>query len=158
VFLVLTHDRRRMLLFNVTTNPTAEWTAEQVVAASPWADPPKNLFRDRDGAYGAWFQKRVTGLGMKEVLIAAQSPWQNPFGRLIGSLRRECLDHTIVLGKRYLRRVLRDYFAYDHRWQTQQSLEMDSPEGRVTHLADRGQVIEIASVGRLHHHCERVAA
>jgi transposase InsO family protein len=130
-----------------------------VVEAFPWADPPKYLLRDRDGIYGMAFRKRVTGLGMDEVLIAPQSPWQNPYvERLIGSIRRECLDHTIVLGERHLRRILKDYFAYYHRWRTHQSLEMDSPEGRQTEPVDRGRVVEIDEVGGLHHHYERVAA
>jgi len=139
VFLILAHERRRVLHFNVTAYPTAEWAAQQIVEAFPWMDPPKYLLRDRDGAYGAWFRKRVSGLGMEEVLIAPQSPWQNPFvERLIGSIRRECLDHTIVPGERHLKRVLTDYFRYYHRWRTHQSLGMDSSEGRVTHPADRG--------------------
>jgi putative transposase len=144
VFLVLAHERRRVLHFNVTANPTDEWASRQIVEAFPWTDPPRYLLRDRDGAYGAWFRRRVAGLGMQEVLIAPQSPWQNPFvEKLIGSIRRECLDHTIVLGERQLRRILKDYFAYYHRWRTHQSLEMDSPDGRQTDFVDRGRVVEI---------------
>jgi len=159
VFLILAHERRRVLHFNVTAYPTAEWTAQQIVEAFPWTDPSKYLLRDRDGVYGAWFRKRVTGLGMKEVLIAPQSPWQNPFvERLIGSIRRECLDHTIVLGERHLKRVLTDYFRYYHRWRTHQSLEMDSPEGRAACPAEQGRVIEVAEIGGLHHHYVRIAA
>jgi len=159
VFLILAHERRRVLHFNVTAYPTAEWAAQQIVEAFPWTDPPRYLLRDRDGIYGMEFQTRVTGLGMEEVLIAAQSPWQNPFvERLIGSIRRECLDHTIVLGERHLRRILTDYFRYYHRWRTHQSLEMDSPEGRETHRIDRARVVEVSEVGGLHHHYERAAA
>jgi transposase InsO family protein len=159
VFLVLAHERRRLLHFNVTANPTAEWTAQQIVEAFPWRDPPKYLLRDRDGVYGTTFRTRVTGLGFEEVVIAAQSPWQNPYvERLIGSIRRECLDHTIVLGERHLKRILADYFAYYHRWRTHQSLGMDSPEGRAIHPVDRGLVVEIDEVGGLHHHYERAAA
>jgi len=85
--------------------------------------------------------------------------WSNPYiERLIGSVRRECLDHTIVLGERHLKRILADYFAYYHRWRTHQALEMDSPEGRETHSIDRGRVAEVAEVGGLHHHYERIAA
>lgn len=159
VFLVLAHHRRRVLHFNVTANPTAAWTAQQIVEAFPWIDPPKYLLRDRDGVYGATFRRRVTSLGMKEVLIAPQSPWQNPYvERLIGSIRRECLDHTIVLGERHLRRILSDYLAYYDRWRTHQSLEMDCPQHRAVHSAGRGHVVEIAEVGGLHHHYERAAA
>ena len=159
VFLVLAHERRRVLHFNVTAYPTAEWTAQQVVEAFPWADPPKYLLRDRDGIYGTRFRKRVEGLGFEEVVIATQSPWQSPFvERLIGSIRRECLDHTIVLGERHLKRILADYFAYYHRWRTHQSLEMDSPDPREVHPIDRGRVVEVSEVGGLHHHYERTAA
>ena len=159
VFLVLAHERRRVLHFNVTACPTAEWTAQQIVEASPWTDPPKYLLRDRDGACGTAFRKRVDGLGVKGVLIAPQSPRQDPYvERLIGSIRRECLDHIIVLGERHLRRILTHYFRYYHRWRTHQSLEMDSPEGRETSPLGRGRVVEIAEVCGLHHHYERAAA
>jgi putative transposase len=101
VFLVLAHERRRVLHFNVTANPTAEWAGQQIVEAFPWDETPKYLLRDRDKIYGARFRRRVGSLGVEEVLIAPRSPWQNPFvERLVGSIRRECLDHTIVLGER----------------------------------------------------------
>jgi transposase InsO family protein len=109
--------------------------------------------------YGARFRQRVAGLGFHEVAITAQSPWQNPYvERLIGSLRRECLDHTIVLSERHLKRILADYFAYYHRWRTHQALEMESPEGREVHSIDRGYVVETDDLGGLHHHYERIAA
>jgi len=159
VFLVFAHERRRVLHFNVTANPTAAWTGQQILEAFPWVDPPKYLLRDRDGIYAHEFSRRVRSLGCEEILIAPRSPWQNPFvERLVGSIRRECLDHTIVLGERHLRRILTDYFEYYHRWRTHQSLEMDSPIGRQTHGIAQGRVIEIAEVGELHHHYERVAA
>jgi hypothetical protein len=94
VFLVLAHDRRRVLHFNVTANPTAEWTARQITAAFPWDTAPRYLIRDRDGVYGDRFRGRVTAMGINEVRIAPRSPWQSPYvERLIGSIRRECLDH-----------------------------------------------------------------
>jgi transposase InsO family protein len=159
VFLVLAHERRRVLHFNVTTNPTAEWTAQQIVEAFPNATPPKYLLRDRDRIYGEAFRKRARGMGFEEALIAARSPWQNPYvERLIGSVRRECLDHVIVFNERHLMRVLRDYFRYYHRWRTHQALEMDCPGPRVVHAADRGRVVEHEELGGLHHHYERVAA
>jgi hypothetical protein len=115
VFLLLAHERRRVLHFNVTANPTARWTAQQMVEAFPWEDPPKYLLRDRDKIYGESFRARVTGMGFEEVLIAARSPWQNPFvERLIGSIRRECLDHVIVVNERHLKRILAAYFCYYH--------------------------------------------
>ncbi len=159
VFLILAHQRRRVLHFNVTANPTAEWTAQQIIEAFPWDEAPLFLLRDRDGIYGEYFCRRVKNMGIEEVVTAARSPWQNPFvERLIGSIRRECLDHTIVLGERHLKRILADYFAYYHRWRTHQSLEMDCPESRAVHAADRGLVVEVDEVGGLHHHYERTAA
>ena len=159
VFLVLAHHRRRVLHFNVTANPTARWTAQQVVEALPWMDPPKYLLRDRDKIYGEAFQSRVTGMGFEEVLTAARSPWQNPFvERLIVSIRRECLDHVIVFNEMHLRRILRSYFHYYHEWRVHQSLVMDCPETREVHPLDCGRVVEIPEIGGLHHHYERVAA
>ncbi|MBM3318784.1 MAG: transposase [Candidatus Eisenbacteria bacterium] len=159
VFLVLAHERRRVLHFNVTANPTAAWTGQQIVEAFPWVDPPKYLLRDRDGIYAHAFSRRVRSLGCEEILIAPRSPWQNPFAeRLVGSIRRECLDHTIVLGERHLRRILTDYFEYYHRWRTHQALAMDCPECREVHAIDRGLVVEVEEAGGLHHHYERAAA
>ncbi len=95
----------RVVHFNVTEHPTAEWTAQQMVEAFPWETSPKYLLRDRDNIYGAEFRKRVHSLGVEEVLIAPRKPWQNPFAeRIIGSIRRECLDHVIVLNERHLKR------------------------------------------------------
>ncbi len=127
--LVLAHDRRRVVHFNVTTNPTAHWTAQQVVEAFPWESAPRYLLRDRDSIFGEFFRGRVRGMGIEEVLIAYRSPWQSPFvERLIGSIRRECLDHVIVLGEKHLRRVLGEYFRYYHRSRTHLSLGKDCPE------------------------------
>ena len=159
VFLVLAHDRRRVLHFNVTSNPTAKWTAQQIVEAFPWEPPPKYLLRDRDKIYGAAFQNRVRNMGFEEILSAPRSPWQNPYvERLIGSIRREVLDHVIVLNERHLRRVVGKYLDYYHRSRTHLSLKMDCPEHRDPHPKDHGRVIEIADVGGLHHHYERRAA
>ena len=105
VFIVLRHDRRRIVHFNVTEHPSAEWTAQQMVNAFPWDTAPRYLVRDRDQTYGAYFDSRVDGLGIEQVLTAPRSPWQNPFvERMIGSIRRECLDHVIVLDEQHLRR------------------------------------------------------
>jgi len=112
VFVVLAHERRRVLHFNVTEHPTAEWAAQQIIEAFPDNSVPKYLIRDRDGVYGHYCRNRVNGMGIEEVLTAARSPWQNPFAeRLIGSIRRECLNHVIVLGERHLRWTLRRYFG-----------------------------------------------
>ena len=132
---------------------------QQIVEAFPWDDAPRYLLRDRDGIYGAGFRKRVHGLGIQEVLAAARSPWQNPYvERVIGTIRRECLDHVVVLNERHLKRVLTDYFRYYHKWRTHRSLEMDAPDGRAVQERDVGGVVELPEVGGLHHHYERQAA
>ena len=159
VQVVLAHHRRRVVHFNVTEHPSARWTAQQVVEAFPWDEAPRYLLRDRDGIYGADFRTRVKSMGMQEVLIAPRSPWQNPFAeRVIGSIRRECLDHVIVLNKRHLKRTLKDYFRYYHQWRTHLSLDMDCPEPRPVQPAEAGQIVEFPEVNGLHHHYERVAA
>ncbi len=158
-FLLLSHDRRRVLHFNVTDHPTAEWTARQIVEAFPWETAPRYLLRDRDAVYGFAFRHRVAGLGITEVLTAPRSPWQNPYAeRLIGSIRRECLDHVIVLGERQLRRVLGSYFGYYHRSRTHLSLEKDAPARREAQPLKMGRVVELPQVGGLHHRYERRAA
>jgi len=106
VFVVLAHDRRRVVHVNVTDAPTAQWTAQPLVEAFPWGTAPRYLLRDRDAVYGAVFSRQVESLGIHEVKIAPRSPWQNPYvERLIGTLRRECLDHVIVCTARGLRRL-----------------------------------------------------
>jgi len=108
VFLVLEHERRRIVHFNVTQGPSAQWTAQQLVNAFPYDSAPKYLIRDRDKIYGATFVRRVRAIGIEQVLTAPRSPWQNPYcERVIGTLRRECLDHFIVLGEQHLRRIPR---------------------------------------------------
>jgi transposase InsO family protein len=159
VLVVLAHDRRRVVHFNVTEHPTAEWTAQQLVEAFPWEPPPRYLLRDRDALYGNHFRKRVRSLGMKERPIAPRSPWQNPYAeRVIGSIRRECLDHAAVLSERHLKRLLRSYFAYYHQWRPHRSLEMDSPDGRPIHSPELGEIIEFPAVHGLHHFYLRRAA
>src|SRR5262245_11826242 len=113
VLVTLAHERRRVVHFNITEHPTAQWTAQQVVGAFPWDEAPRYLLRDRDRIYGSTFRQRVWHMRIEEVMIAPRSPWQNPYvERLTGSLRRECLDHVIVLHERHLRRLLRGYFQY----------------------------------------------
>ena len=159
VFLILAHERRRVVHFAITTNPTAQWTAQQIVNAFPWEKAPRYLLRDRDGIYGSYFQRRIKNMGIEQVVSAPRSPWQNPFvERLIGSIRRECLDHVIVMNEPHLRRILRSYFDYYHRWRTHQSLEMDCPQGRPVQSMEEGRIVEIGHLGGLHHHYERVAA
>jgi len=105
-FIVLRHHRRMVVHFNVTSNPTAQWTAQQIVDAFPYDEAPRFLLRDRDSIYGQFFRQRIKHMDIEEVVTAPQSPWQNPYvERIIGSIRRECLDHVIVLNERHLRRV-----------------------------------------------------
>jgi transposase InsO family protein len=116
VLLVLAHERRKVLHFNITDAPSTAWTAQQMVEAFPFTTPPRCLLRDRDAIYGADFMRRVKNLGLEQKLIAPRAPWQNPMvERLIGSLRRECLDHFIVLNQAHLHRLLKSYLAYYHR-------------------------------------------
>ena len=159
VFVVLAHHRRRVVHFNVTEHPTAGWTAQQILEALPEDTAPRYLIRDRDQIYGGWFRNRVSDLGTTEVLTAPQSPWQNPFAeRLVGSIRRECLDHVIVLGEKHLRRILKSYFDYYLGSRTHLSLDKDAPTTRVVQGPEAGEIVEIPQVGGLHHRYERRAA
>jgi transposase InsO family protein len=159
VLIVLAHDRRRILHFTVTEHPTAEWTTQQIVEAFPWDSAPRYLLRDRDSVYGQVFRRCVAGMGIEEILATPQSPWQNPFAeRVIGSSRRECLDHVIVFSEGHLRRLLTNYVAYYHRWRTHLALAMDAPDRWPVQLPDMGAVVTVPEVGGLHHHYERRAA
>jgi len=159
VFVILSHDRRRPIHFAVTANPTAEWTARQLLEAFPWDRAPRYLPRDRDGIYGEKFREAATWLGIREVLTAPKSPWQNPYvERLIGSIRRECLDHVIVLNQMGLHRILKSYFEYYERARTHLSLEKDAPIPRRVQPRALGKVVELPEVGGLHHRYERRAA
>jgi putative transposase len=114
---------------------------------------PSYVLRDRDAIYGDVFRQRVKGMQIREVLTAARSPWQHPFAeRLIGSIRRDCLDHVIVLSERHLRHVLTGYFAYYHRTRTHLSLTKDAPDQRPVEPPELGKVVPIREVGGLHHH------
>jgi putative transposase len=159
VFVILDHDRRRPIHFAVTSNPTAEWTARQVLEAFPWDSGPRYLLRDRDNIYGERFCDTAKSMGIREVLTAPRSPWQNAYAeRLIGSIRGECLDHVIVFNEAGLRRILKDYFEYYERCRTHLSLEKDAPVGRPVESPSLGQVIEIPKLGGLHHLYTRKAA
>src|ERR1022692_3829094 len=159
VFVILSHDRRRLVHFAVTEHPTAEGTARQLLQAFPWDSGPCYLLRDRDGAYGEKFREAASWLDIREVLTATQSPWQNAYvERLIGSIRRECLDHVIILSEAGLRRMLRSYFDYYERSRTHLSLGKDAPISRPIQPQAMGRIGEIPQVGGLHHRYERVAA
>ncbi len=157
-FVVLSHDRRRIIHINVTRHPTDEWTALQLVEAFPGdGSEPKYLHRDGDSIYGNIVTKKMTAFGIKEIISAKQSPWQNPFAeRVIGSIRRECTDHIIALGERHLVGILRRYATYYNESRTHLSLEGNSPLPRQAEEGP-GDVIAIPHLGGLHHRYSRAA-
>jgi len=159
VFLVLAHDRRRIVHFNVTAHPTAEWTAQQLRDAFPWNTVPRYLLRDRDRIFGTMFRMDLEAMGIKEVLSAPHSPWQRAYiERVIGSVRRECLDHIIVFNEASLRRTINSYLVYYHEWRTHLSLNKDAPVPRAAQPQACGTIVRVAHIGGLHHHYERRAA
>ena len=159
VFLVLDNARRKIIHFNVTTNPTAAWTGQQIAEAFPWVTAPTYLIRDNDGIYGFNFTRRVSALDIKQVRTAKRSPWQNPYvERVIGSIRRECLDHVIIFDGRHLKRVLKEYVDYYHRSRTHLGLEKDCPEARSIEPVEMGDIRAEPVLGGLHHQYTRRAA
>jgi transposase InsO family protein len=147
---ILRIDRRLVVTINATTNPTAKWIARQISKAFPWAEAPRYLIRDRDGAYGHAFRRRLYAMGIRDRPTAPRSPWQNGYAeRLIGSIRRECLDHVIVLGEAHLRRVLRSYVGYYNGLRTHLSLGKDAPFRR--RVERSGPIIRHPILGGLHH-------
>jgi putative transposase len=159
VFLVLAHDRRRVLHCNVTAHPTAEWTRQQLREAFPFDQLPRYLLRDRDAIFGTDFRDQLRDMGIREVLSAPRSPWQRAYiERVIGSIRRERLDHLIVFNEVSLRRTLRSYLEYYHKSRTHLSLGKDPPEPRPIQPVEMGRVVAVAQVGGLHHRYERRAA
>jgi len=158
VLVILAHERRRLVHVAVTDHPTAAWTAQQLREAFPWNDVPRYLVRDRDSVFHAW-ATMATAMDIREVITAPRSPWQNAYAeRLIGSIRRECLDHVIVWNTRGLRRVLQAYVEYYQRSRTHLSLDKDSPVPRAVAPPSAGCVVAIPQVGGLHHRYERRAA
>jgi len=157
VFIVLEHRRREVLHFGVTEHPSAAWTSQQIIEAFGDRNAPRYLLRDRDSLYGSEFRLRIASLYIEEVLTAARSPWQNPYAeRLIGSIRRECLEHFIILNASHLKRILNSYFAYYHEARTHLGLEKQCPYPR--QVASVGGIVKIAHLGGLHHRYERIAA
>jgi len=150
---VILHDCRKIIHFNVTEHPTSEWTAQQIVEACPWETAPKYLLRDRDSIYGSVFQNHVKNIDIIEIKTAPKSPWQNPYvERIIGSIRRECLDHIIVLNGEHLKRTLADYFEYYHHDRTHLGLEKETPFGRpIQKKPQNGKLIKLSRVGGLHY-------
>ena len=154
-FVIVRLDRRDLVWINVTTNPTAEWIARQITEAFPCDDAPRYLMRDRDRIYGTIVTRRLRAMGIRDKPIASASPWQNGFAeRLIGSIRRECVDHFVVLGEAHLRRILRAYARYYNDIRTHRSLYKDAPVSRPIHRT--GIIRSYAILGGLHHHYVRV--
>ena len=153
-FVIVRLDRRDLVWINVTANPTVEWVARQVTEPFPWDEAPRYLIRDRDRIYGSVVTRRVRAMGIRDKPTAPASPWQNGFAeRLIGSIRRECVDHIIVLGEMHLRRVLKSYADYYNSVRTHRSLNKDAP---VTRQIQRiGSIKSHAILGGLHHHYAR---
>ena len=159
ILVILSHDRRELVHFEVTTSPTAEWTARQITEAFPWDEVPRYIIRDRDRTYGRLYRDRIEAMGIHDVPTAPRSPWQNGYvERVIGSIRRECLDHVIVRNERHLRRVLRSYMAYYNKSRTHLSLNKDPPVPRPVSSASTGRIAAIPEVGGLHHRYERLEA
>src|SRR5438874_7328280 len=157
VLLILTHSRRRLVHFNVTEHPTAEWAARQLLEACG-LEAPRYLIHDRDHVYGERFSHQAKALDIREAVIAARSPWQNAYAeRVIGSIRRECLDHVVVVGERHLLRILSRYVDYYNATRTHLSLAKDAPEPRKVQRPSQGRVVEAPRVGGLHHEYQRAA-
>jgi transposase InsO family protein len=139
----------------VTAHPTAEWIAQQITEAFPWREAPRYLSRDRDGVYGAAVTRRLRAMGIRDKPIASGSPWQNSFAeRLIGSIRRECVDHVIALGEQHLREVVKSYASYYNTSRTHHSLDKDAPVSRP--IQRIGRTVSHALVGGLHHQYVRI--
>jgi transposase InsO family protein len=154
-FVIIRLDRRDLVWINVTTNPTAEWVARQITEAFPWDGAPCYMIRDRDRIYGAVVTRRLCAMGIRDKPCAPASPWQNGFAeRLIGSIRRECLDHVIVLGEEHLRRILKNYAAYYNGVRTHRSLNKDAPISRPVQRS--GIMSSHAILGGLHHQYVRI--
>ena len=158
VFIGLRHDRRELIYVNVTDHPTARWAARQLIEAFPEETAPKYLLRDRDAIYGEIFTRCVDTMGIRQVITAPRAPWQNPFvERVIGSIRRECLDHFLILNKTHLYRLLRAYVAYYNAVRPHQALDNNSPQPRDIDPPPGGRIIAFPQVGGLHHRYQRAA-
>jgi transposase InsO family protein len=154
-FVIVRLDRRELVWLGVTGNPTAEWIARQITEAFPWNEAPRYLIRDQDGIYGDRVRRRIEAMGIRDRPIARGSPWQNGYAeRLIGSIRRECLDHVVILGAAHLQRILRAYAHYYNNLRTHRSLDKDAP--RLRSVQSVGRITSQAVVGGLHHQYGRV--
>lgn len=154
-FLVIGHGRRQLLWFAVTRNPTAEWLAQQLLQAFPWATAPAYVIRDNDGAYGQAFTNRLRTMGIRDRPISPRSPWQNPYvERLIGTLRRDCLDHVLILSERHLRQILQAYSLYYNEARMHLGLSKDTPLPRA--IQRSGIITAIPVLSGLHHRYARI--
>jgi transposase InsO family protein len=154
-FVIVRLDRRDLVWINVTANPTAEWVARQITEAFPWDEAPHCMIRDRDRIYGAVVTRRLRAMGIRDKPTAPASPWQNGFAeRLIGSIRRECLDHIIVLGEAHLCRILKSYTRYYNETRTHLALDKDAPLSRTVMRA--GRILCRPVLGGLHHEYVRI--
>jgi transposase InsO family protein len=154
-FLVLGHGRRQLLWFEVTRHPTAEWLARQITEAFPWTSSPTHLVRDNDGAYGHVFSRRVMAMGIRDRPISPRSPWQNGhMERLIGTVRRECLDRMLIFGEAHLRQILTSYASYYNESRTHLSLPKDTPLGRA--VQRYGNIAATPVLSGLHHRYARI--
>ena len=153
--LIMGHGRRQILWFGVTSHPTAEWMANQLTEASGWEQAPRSLIRDRDRVFGEPFVRRLRSMGIRDRPTSPRSPWQNGFAeRLIGSIRRECLDHVVVFGERHLRHILLSYMKYYNEVRTHLSLEKDTPVSRAVERT--GHILCRPVLGGLHHQYIRI--
>ena len=154
-FIIVRLARRDLVWINVTPHPTADWIARQITEAFPWNEAPRYLIRDRDQVYGVAVRHRLRAMGIRDKPIAPRSPWQNGFAeRLIGSIRRECVDHVIALGEAHLRRILQAYARYYNDLRTHRSLDKDAPFSRPVQRI--GCITSHALLGGLHHHYCRI--
>ena len=143
----------------MTAHPTAKRIAQQLTEVFPFETAPKYLIRDGDAKYGSAVKRRITSLGMKDVVTTPASPWENAYAeRVIGSFRRECLDRIIVVNERHLRRVLKEYLIYYHEHRTHLGLNKDARQPPETEHREGGNVVALPFLGGLHHRYTRLAA
>jgi len=155
VLVIVQLARRQLVWIDVTRHPTAEWIAQQITEAFPWNEAPRYLIRDQDRIYGAAVRRRLPAMGIRDRPIAPGSPWQNGYAeRLIGTIRRECVDHLIVSGEAHLRRILREYAAYYNGVRIHQALNQDSPVHRA--VLSIGEITSRHILGGIRHHYCRI--
>jgi transposase InsO family protein len=154
-FLILQHHRRVILSIGVTAHPSAEWIARQLTETYAWAQAPQYIIRDRDGVYGDLLIRRLRAMGIRDRPIAPRSPWQNGHTeRLIGSIRRDCLDHVVVFGEQHLRQLLGSFQTYYNNARTHLSLNTDAPASRAVQPV--GRIVAVPHLGGLHHQYVRI--